>query len=80
MKYSMTILLLVNSGVHPHGITGFEVHILVGLVITGGDLPRLFHTVQLQFVVYSSLFLLRLPCFALLLRSHCINLSVCESE
>ena len=44
MKYSMTILLLVNSGTHPHGITGFEVHILVGLVITGGGTCQGFFT------------------------------------
>ena len=40
-------------------------------------------TCQGFFTLYSyslsfSLFLLRLPCFALLLRSHCINLSLCD--
>lgn len=47
---------------------------------TAEDLPRLFHTVELQFIIHSSHVLLRLQCFVFLLRSRCINIRPCFGE
>lgn len=79
MKYdSMTVLVLdalqVSTSVQPHKTLGL---ILAKIRYNTGRLPRLFQTVQLQFVICFSLFLLRLSCFSMLLRSHYINLCMC---
>lgn len=68
-------MLCKSAPVYSHKTLGLTL-ILAKIRYNTGSLPRLFPTLQLQFVIYFSLFLLRWSCFSMLLRSH-YNQLVC---
>lgn len=68
-------MLCKSAPVYSHKTLGLTLK-LAKIRYNTGSLPRRFPAVQLQFVIYFSLFLLRLSCFSMLLRSH-YNQLVC---